>query len=425
MRIPPLIAGSILLFFATTLYAQPKLKWQSSFVPSWSNGNKTGHAIDVGGYLLLNCDVDFNISGGGTFEKVRGTMGPASPSVDHATYTVPGSSERIQFSTDFTSSSSYATVQIVFTSAVTNLSFKITDIDKETSTSNNYFDKVTVTGYNGFTNHNPVITKYDAVTDPNFLIINGNSAEVSSISGQAGDTESDATDQRGTINVDFGGSPITSIIIRLENAAGVIADPDIQILAVGSFSFIQSTLPVKLTRFNAYRSGQDIRLDWTTVQEFNSASFNIERSDGSGTWETIGTVSAAGNSTSERNYSYTDRNPQRTLLFYRLKQADIDGQFKYSSVVRISSTPIADMQVYPNPFHTSLTVGIYSSADQSITILLKDLSGRQLRSIPGHLFSGNNNIMLPDLKSLSQGIYHLELYNTEGSLINRSKLIKY
>jgi len=424
MRKPLLIAGTYLLFFITTLSAQQKLKWQSSFVPAWSNGNMYGHANNVGGYALLSCDVDFNITGGGTFEKVRGTMGPASPSVTHANYIVPGSTERIQFSTDFTSSSSYAIVQVTFTAAVTNLTFKISDIDKETSTSNTYFDKVRVTGTYGATNYNPTLTKYDAVTDPNFLIISGNTAQVNTTSGQAGDAASDATDQRGTINVDFGGNPITTITMRFENATGVIADPDIQIFAVGSFSFIQSALPVTLTKFNASRSGQDIRLEWTTSQEMNSSFFNVERSRDSYNWETIGSVVAAGNSSSEINYSYTDRNPQGAVLFYRLKQVDIDDHYKYSSIAKINSSPLLKMQIYPNPFTDNINISIYSSSDQAVNISLMDLSGKQVRTMFNKLYGGNNNILLPDLSELAHGIYYLELRNTEGLIMDRSKLIK-
>jgi hypothetical protein len=424
MRKPLLIAGTVLLFLSATLSAQQKLKWQSSFIPAWSNGNKTGHALDVGGYSLLNCDADFSITGGGTFEKVRGTMGPPSPSVIHANFTVPGSTERIQFSTDFTGSSSYSTIQVDFTSAVTNLSFKIADIDKESSTSNTYFDKVTVTGTYGTTIYNPAITKYDALTDPNFLILSGNSAQVNTTSGEGGDAASDATDQRGTINVDFAGTSITSITMRFENASGVTADPDIQIFAVGSFSFVQSILPVILSRFTANRIGQDVRLDWTTAQEMNSSLFNIEKSGNGQNWETIGTVAASGNSNSEINYYYTDRNPAGDVLFYRLKEKDIDGKYKYSSITKISSASMLNIQVYPNPFTDNITLILHSNTEQLVNVVLTDITGKQVKAIQSRLFTGNNNILLSRLDDLPTGIYYLEIRNNEGLLLDKSKIIK-
>ena len=52
-------------------------------------------------------------------------------------------------------------------------------------------------------------------------------------------------------------------------------------------------------------------------------------------WEKIGSVAAAGNSNTEKSYSFTDINPQGALLLYRLRQIDIDKTIITSPTISI------------------------------------------------------------------------------------------
>ncbi|MBK6938389.1 MAG: hypothetical protein IPH18_17200 [Chitinophagaceae bacterium] len=243
-----------------------------------------------------------------------GSFGSQTPTVNGAVFTVPGASSRIQITPNFNNNTSYATIVLSFTSLATNISFRIADIDKNDATSTTYFDRVTITGSNGSSTFSPSITKFDAVTDPNFLIISGNTARVNTTSGQAGNTDSDAADQRGTINVDFGTAAINTVTIRYDNAPGANTNPAAQSIAVGSVTFSQSVLPVSLTDFSAYRQSRDVILKWTTHQENNSASFEIERSNDNSNWLKVGNVTAAGFSGNDLNYSFLDVNPQGAVL---------------------------------------------------------------------------------------------------------------
>ncbi|MFN8291848.1 MAG: hypothetical protein U0U70_16440 [Chitinophagaceae bacterium] len=214
---------------------------------------------------------------------------------------------------NYSNNTSSTTITLSFTAYATNLNFRIADIDKNNSTSTTYYDRVTITGNSTTGTVNPSITKYDATTDPNFLIISSNTAYVNTASGQAGNTASDATDQRGTINVNFGSYSINSVTIVYDNAPGADANPAAQAIAVGDVSFTQSTLPVTLTDFGGYRQQQDVVLNWKTRQEYNADRFDVERSTGS-VWQKIGTVSAAGFSNSTIACAQ-DAGPQGTLLY--------------------------------------------------------------------------------------------------------------
>lgn len=400
------------------------MNWSSSFLPSWISGSTTGLAPNIGGFSV-NCNASATITGGGSFQLALGSSGALTPTVSGATFTVPGTTSRLQVTPNFTTNTGYTDIILTFTSPATNVAFKIVDIDKNTPGSTTYFDQVTVTGSYGATNYNATLTKYDAVTDPGFLVISGNTAHVNTTNGQAGNTASDASDQRGTVNVSFGSNILTSIKVHYNNAPGADADPASQAIAVGSVSFTSTTLPVTFLSFSGQRQSQDVSLNWTTLQEFNSASFEIERSNGSNSWQKIGTIAASGNTTTEKNYNFVDANPQGSLLLYRLKQIDTDNKFKYSTIVRISAKNITtDMLSYPNPFTSQVNININSSVNQPVAVILYGAVGQILRRETNKLYIGNNSIEMSNLDKLAAGIYYFEIKDETGLILGRNMLLK-
>lgn len=419
------MAGICVFITSTQLPAQSnQLNWATSFSPPWANGLLNRHAGNIGGNNV-NCDAGVSMHGGGVFALTMGTYGVPSPSVTGAVFTVPGSPERIQITPNFNNKNAYTTIQMEFSTPVSYVNFRIVDIDKELPGSTNYFDRVTITGEYNQTNYYPTITKYDPTTDPDFLVISGNSVSVNTSSGMAGNADSDASDQRGTITVDFGGTFLTSITIRYDNAPGVDNNPATQSIAVGDVSFLLSPLPVILSDFNGHRNGSDIVLNWTTSQELQSSLFEVERSRGNSNWEKIGTVQAAGNSSSPIDYSFTDRSPTGSILLYRLKQIDIDADFKYSGIVRINTlATFNDLQLYPNPVKDKVSVGIHSPVQQAVHITLADPMGKTVRTETRNLYTGENNILISGLNDLPRSTYQLVIRDTEGNLLGRGQLMK-
>ncbi len=424
MRKTILITGLVLLVAKQSPMAQLHLQWGSSFSPSWSNGALSRNAPNISGYSV-GCTASVGISGGGSFLPAMGSYGSQSPTVSGAVFTVPGASSRLQVTPNFNNRSSSSTITLSFTTLATNVSFRIADIDKNDAFSTTYFDRVTITGSNGSSSFNPTITKYDAVTDPNFLVISGNSARVNTTNGQAGNTNSDASDQRGTVNVDFGTAAISTITIVYDNAPGSDNNPAAQSIAIGNVSFTQSILPVSLTDFSGYRQSQDVMLKWTTRHENNSASFDIERSNDNTNWQKIGSVAAAGFSNNDLHYSFRDVNPQGAVLLYRLKQIDTDNNYKYSSVVRIAGkTAEGSLQLYPNPVRDQLGISIKSSQQQTVSLSFTDLSGKLVKLENKNLYTGENNIMVTNFGNLSRGIYLIAIRDASGNLIASAKFVK-
>ncbi len=422
MRRPLLMAGFVLLFTSTELTAQV-LNWGSAFSPAWVHGNTNRTAINVAG-TGVNCTVVASITGSGVFKQTS-SFGGLTPTVSAATIVVPGSPSRLHTIVDLDNTSSYVTVRLTFSSYVRNVSFRIADIDKPGPTSTGHLDRATITGMMGPSVIIPSFSKYDAFTDPNFLTGSGNVATVNSSSGQADNALSDAIDQRGTITVDFGTSLINEIIIRYDNAPGADADPSQQDFAIGNVSFQLLTLPVSLISFSAAQAGNDVQLKWATAQENNSSHFAIERSNNASDWSAIGTVSARGNTNEKTDYTYADINPAKTTLFYRLKQFDQNGGFKYSSVARISNKElVAELVTYPNPFSTQVNISLHSAAVQQVTSTLTDITGRTVQADINQLSKGNNNYSMVVSQQLAAGIYWLRITDEQKNLIGQARLFK-
>ncbi|MEO6541713.1 MAG: LamG-like jellyroll fold domain-containing protein [Ferruginibacter sp.] len=174
-------------------------------------------------------------------------------------------------------------------------------------------------------------------------------------------------------------------------------------------------LPVKLTSFTAVNNNNNIKLQWQTEYEQNSSHYNIQRSTDGINFTDIGRVTASGNSNTTLAYSYTDPLPgtlqNAAVVFYRLQSVDIDGQFAYSPVVAMHLNK-KDMQllVFPNPVKDVLQVQTPGNWKGRATMVISDVSGRQLYKKDIELQQGSNSIPV-NISLFSAGIYNVQLIN--------------
>ena len=81
-------------------------------------------------------------------------------------------------------------------------------------------------------------------------------------------------------------------------------------------------------------------LKWTTSSELNCREFQIERGFDQKTFQKIGTVEAAGNSSERKEYIYEDTSIFRqteNTFYYRIKIIDKDGtESLFSEVVSVT-----------------------------------------------------------------------------------------
>jgi len=213
-------------------------------------------------------------------------------------------------------------------------------------------------------------------------------------------------------------SNVTTTAVTMFNKAEAFGSNYVLQGTVTSFStfFFSSailiTLPVNLVSFNGELQGGATLLSWRTASEQQTAHFEIERSLNGTTFENIGTVAAAGNSTTAIDYDYTDNqagNQAAMVIYYRLKIVDIDGNFKYSDIINVSLASIAGkVAVTPNPTDKVAKVTMTASNAGVAKWNIADNSGRVVLQGNNQVQTGNNNFNI-NVENLAAGLYYLNV----------------
>ena len=173
-----------------------------------------------------------------------------------------------------------------------------------------------------------------------------------------------------------------------------------------------SALPVKLQSFLASKNEQTVLLEWTTTEEYNSESFDIERSLNGKNWTSLGTVKASGQSNSDTHYMFSDANPVHGNNFYRLKMIDFDNTFAYSIIRNVNLDKKSDLAIisYPNPVSDRVYIQM-KDWTQVKTIQLIGANGQIIYDSFGKLVNQIN------VKNLATGVYVLRLTLRDGSVV--------
>jgi hypothetical protein len=114
------------------------------------------------------------------------------------------------------------------------------------------------------------------------------------------------------------------------------------------------------------------------------------------------------------NYRTIDKNPLMGTSYYRLKQANYDGQFTYSSMktVNLESSDEVSITIYPNPADNIMTIEASNSDQIGLDeISVYDLYGRNNSSLLEKMESTDGKSVL-DISKLSSGIYVIKVKNT-------------
>ncbi len=184
-------------------------------------------------------------------------------------------------------------------------------------------------------------------------------------------------------------------------------------------------LPVTLTDFKGDVNQNNVKLSWTTRQEINTHSFEIERSYNGTDFEKAGEINANGNSSVSLNYHFDDNSiPSGATVYYRLKMIDKDGNFTYSQIVVLKLAAVKGQTlIYPSPFVDKIAVNTYVEERGMLTITLLDATGRKVLNMTSGVEKGNNTLTLNNLSNLQKGIYYINILNG-ASLIESRKIIK-
>jgi hypothetical protein len=168
----------------------------------------------------------------------------------------------------------------------------------------------------------------------------------------------------------------------------------------GAINF-SSVLPVELSSFTASKTNNGVKLAWETLSETNTDRFIIEASRDGTNFTSLGSKKAAGYSSMPLSYSYLHLNAVAGTNYYRLKQVDQDGKFRYSKIVQADLAEKNTLRLHPNPATNHLVVH-HKAARGNEQLQVLTLGGTV--TLAGMLKAGTTQTSLSDLR-LAPGLY--------------------
>ena len=173
----------------------------------------------------------------------------------------------------------------------------------------------------------------------------------------------------------------------------------------GAFSSI--TLPVTFVGFEAKSMSNGVQVAWKTAEQDNVHHYEVEKSTDGQNYNAITTVGVS----KSNEYSYFDANVGRNV-YYRIKNVDNNGKFKYSSVARISNgLSSVVMNAFPQPAASRLTVQ-HASIRANALFTLSTTDGRVVSRI--RPVAGTMQTIL-DVSKLQGGAYLLRFNDGNGN----------
>ncbi len=144
---------------------------------------------------------------------------------------------------------------------------------------------------------------------------------------------------------------------------------------------IMSLLPVTLIQFTANLQGENVLLQWQTAAEQNNKSFDVEMSTDGEHFNWLQTVTGNGTTGGVHNYQYVDYGAagRASVIYYRLRQTDMDGKTNYSSIIKITAPARTRMQCWPNPLQDVLYVRTPLPAGTYFDVALYNHAGVMLK----------------------------------------------
>lgn len=171
-------------------------------------------------------------------------------------------------------------------------------------------------------------------------------------------------------------------------------------------------LPLRLLSFSAVKKDKNVLLQWTTANETNTSHFELLRGGQPVSMQYLDKLNAAGSSTSNRTYTYTDYKPLSGMSFYQLKMVDIDNNYKLSQVVKVNFDDITSLKVYPNPVSgKTIFVDLTGAEPKEVKLIATD--GKQVAC--NFIIQGNNQLKVTLPTGIAKGSYVLQLHNDDGN----------
>ena len=174
-------------------------------------------------------------------------------------------------------------------------------------------------------------------------------------------------------------------LILLRNSNNGCSNPEVDLAFGGTASVTcepPSILPVELIKFAGDTEGRYNMLYWQTASEIENDYFTLLGSANGSDWQQLAIIDGAGTTQEKQNYEFEDDILSLEMTYYKLKQTDFNGNFKFSETIVLARDFVFNTlfsSVYPNPsdetfyfmygghdFNTPIIATIYNNLGQVV-----------------------------------------------------------
>jgi len=177
-----------------------------------------------------------------------------------------------------------------------------------------------------------------------------------------------------------------------------------------------------------------IDVNWKTLREYENATFVLETSRGTpDNFTEINQQAGNGTTNTPAQFNYEDTTfGANTLIYYRIKMIDTQGNITYSSIIEINLSTAGvggedlsnlNIELYPNPAKTNeVTLKLNTRfTDKNAKLELYSIQGKRLAVQTLNVIEGANSFKLKIGEGLTNGIYLVRVTTT--NYIKTVKLI--
>jgi len=173
-------------------------------------------------------------------------------------------------------------------------------------------------------------------------------------------------------------------------------------------------LPIELLDFTATCINNGVLLNWRTASELNNDHFLLERSFNALDWDFVAEIDGNGTSSEVHRYVYYDKFSTNSIVYYRLKQVDFNGNLTtYKMIDANCGVKVKDeLLFYPNPSSTELNaLFTMNKAVSGAELKIMNMFGQTIKQFKIDLNEVINNVFIPiDFYS---GTYQVEIISSD------------
>ncbi len=162
----------------------------------------------------------------------------------------------------------------------------------------------------------------------------------------------------------------------------------------------------------------DIAVDWKIANELNISRYEIERSNESMVFSTIGSLNSKGDNPAATDYKWVDANAAAGNYFYRIKSTSKNGIVAYSKLVNIKVfNRTLGIIVINNPVtDNTIKLQINDSKKGVYNVRLLNAAGQFITAKTINYLGGSSTVSIESSQNLLSGNYHLQVDGPQNKL---------